>query len=88
MLYFILWIVFILVVILSIPIASTLEKRAQRAAMAARYGDEMDAAGEVEMVEQAEVAVESFGAAEAGDEFAASPEPAGEDFPAFDEEFK
>lgn len=89
MLYFIPWVVFLSAVILAVPIAAWLEKRKYRAAFPETEPDEalaeddypaeepIEMSESADMMEQAEQPMEP--------EFEV---PGGDDFSAFDEEFK
>lgn len=82
MLYFILWVILILAVIVSVPVVNALENKRRREL----YGEpESESPAEEEMFEEAEP--EGFGEAEPVEE-----EPievaGGDDFSAFDDEFK
>ena len=85
MIFFIPWVIFLLFVILAIPVTSMLEKRKYKAAMADQYGDE--SFGEEAVDDGGAEMLEATGDEAAG--FGDVPEPAGgNDFSAFDEEFK
>ncbi|KAA1257818.1 hypothetical protein LF1_03080 [Rubripirellula obstinata] len=96
MLYFIGWVIFLLVVALAIPVASYLEKRKYAAANppAATADDQAvfdeDAAAEGMESEDGfgQDASDEFGAGEDEVEFGEVEATGGDDFSAFDEEFK
>ena len=89
MLYFIPWVVFLLIVVLAVPVASYLEKRKYAAAHPTPTPESDEHS---EAVDEAEMPVEEFAddgfGGEGGAEFAEVETPGGDDFSAFDEEFK
>lgn len=86
--YSIFWILLILAIIVAIPVVNAMEKKKRLAAMPA----EPDDAFADQDAESDESAEDAFGDSQEEPEFAAvddpAGEPAGDDFAAFDEEFK
>ena len=82
MLYFVLWVIFLLIVLLAVPVVAQVEKRRYRAAhpkvagnaeVAEQWSDDEDPdadfGGEADVIEESEEAVE-FGEVDGDDEFA------------------
>jgi hypothetical protein len=96
MLYFVAWVVFLLLCIIALPVASVMDKRKVHAGLSsagetgfAESEFQDDFAGD-EQAEPAEVQDDGFGGEQAfpAEEMADMGEPVQDDFSAFDEEFK
>tara|TARA_R110002049_G_scaffold27321_2_gene94014 strand:- start:87128 stop:87397 length:270 start_codon:yes stop_codon:yes gene_type:complete len=89
MLYFILWVIFLLFVVLAIPVTSMLEKRKYRSGVADQNaGDSGEEFGDEEPIEEQPAADDDMGMGDDMGEFADSTPAAGDDFSAFEDDFK
>lgn len=92
MIYFILWVVFLVVLVLSVAVAHLLESRGSRSSHVRSVADQPSLDEPLEMGEGGDPlaeahAVESFDQLPA-DEFHAEGDPPVDDFAAFEEDFK
>jgi len=93
MFYFILWVVFLVVVILAVPVTLMLEKRQSGAGRSENAGDEEIADEEFvdetgEDASDREMVGDDFGGGDEVADFADAAPAGGDDFSAFEDEFK